>query len=63
LWGTNIICFGEHHYKYKTGREGYWFLTGLAPKKQELTLYLICDLSQDDLDFTKDHRMDLYYVG
>ncbi len=51
LWGTSIIGFGEYHYKYKTGREGDWFLTGFAPRKQALTLYLMCDLSHDGLDF------------
>ena len=52
LWGTSIIGFGECHYKYKTGREGDWFLTGFAPRKQALTLYLMCDLSHDGLDFS-----------
>jgi len=52
LWGTSIVGFGEYHYKYKTGREGDWFLTGFAPRKQALTLYLMCDLSHDGLDFT-----------
>lgn len=51
LWGTSIIGFGEYHYKYKTGREGDWFLTGFAPRKQALTLYLMCDLAHDGLDF------------
>ena len=31
MWGTSIVGFGEYHYKYKTGREGDWFLTGFAP--------------------------------
>ncbi|MGB1449863.1 MAG: DUF1801 domain-containing protein [Flavobacteriaceae bacterium] len=51
LWGTSIIGFGEYHYKYKTGREGDWFLAGFSPRKQALTLYLMCDLSHDGLDF------------
>ena len=51
MWGTSIVGFGEYHYKYKTGREGDWFLTGFAPRKQALTLYLMCDLSHDGLDF------------
>lgn len=52
LWGTSIVGFGEYRYKYKTGREGDWFLTGFSPRKQALTLYLMCDLSHDGLDFT-----------
>lgn len=51
MWGTSIVGFGEYYYKYKTGREGDWFLTGFAPRKQALTLYLMCDLSHDGLDF------------
>lgn len=26
MWGTSIVGFGEFHYKYKTGREGDWFI-------------------------------------
>ena len=51
MWGTSIVGFGEYHYKYKSGREGDWFLTGFAPRKKALTLYLMCDISHDGLDF------------
>ena len=51
LWGDSIIGFGKHHYKYKSGREGDWFLTGFSPRKNALTLYLFCDLSYDDFSF------------
>lgn len=51
LWGTSIVGFGDYHYKYKTGREGDWFLTGFSPRKQALSLYLMCDLSHDGLIF------------
>ena len=51
LWGTSIIGFGDYHYRYKTGREGDWFLTGFSPRKQALTLYLMCDLTHDGLNF------------
>ncbi|MCH1431353.1 MAG: DUF1801 domain-containing protein [Flavobacteriaceae bacterium] len=46
MWGTSIVGFGEYHYKYKTGREGDWFICGFSPRKNALTLYLMCDLSQ-----------------
>lgn len=52
LWGKTIIGFGEYHYRYKSGREGDWFLTGFSPRKQALTLYLMCDLSHDGLNFS-----------
>ena len=40
MWGSSIIGFGDTHYKYATGREGDWFLTGFSPRKQNLTLYI-----------------------
>jgi nucleoid DNA-binding protein len=46
MWGPNIIGFGNYHYKYKSGREGDWFLTGFSPRKQSLTLYLMTYLDK-----------------
>jgi hypothetical protein len=51
LWGTSIIGFGDYHYKYKSGREGDWVLTGFSTRKNALTVYLMCDLSHEGLDF------------
>lgn len=52
LWGTSIIGFGDYHYKYASGREGDWFLTGFSPRKNALTLYLMCDISHESIDFS-----------
>ena len=41
MWGTSIIGFGNYHYKYASGREGDWFVTGFSPRKQNITLYLM----------------------
>lgn len=41
MWGDTIIGFGRYHYKYASGREGDWFLAGFAPRKQNLTLYIM----------------------
>lgn len=41
MWGSSIIGFGSYHYKYESGREGDWFLTGFSPRKQSLTLYIM----------------------
>ena len=41
MWGDSIIGFGSYHYKYASGREGDWFLTGFSPRKQNLTLYIM----------------------
>jgi len=41
MWGSSIIGFGNIHYKYASGREGDWFITGFSPRKQNLTLYVM----------------------
>lgn len=41
LWGSSIVGFGSYHYRYESGREGEWFLTGFAPRKRNLTLYVM----------------------
>jgi hypothetical protein len=41
MWGMNIIGFGNYHYKYESGHEGDWFITGFSPRKQNLTLYVM----------------------
>ena len=41
MWGTSIVGFGSYHYRYDSGREGDWFLTGVAARKSGLTVYLM----------------------
>lgn len=41
MWGDSIIGFGNYHYKYASGREGDMPLIGFAPRKQNLTLYIM----------------------
>ena len=41
MWGDSIIGFGSYHYKYASGREADWFLTGFSPRVQNLTLYIM----------------------
>lgn len=48
MWGPSIIGFGNYHYKYESGREGDFFLTGFSPRKQSLTLYIMGGFSQYD---------------
>lgn len=50
MFGTSMIGFGSYHYKYASGREGNWFLTGLSPRKQNLVVYVMPGFSHyDDL--------------
>jgi len=41
MWGPSIVGFGSYHYKYDSGREGDFFLTGFSPRKQALSVYII----------------------
>lgn len=46
MWGGNIVGFGSYHYRYESGREGDWFLTGFSPRKQSLSLYIMAGFEQ-----------------
>ena len=48
MWGDSIVGFGDYHYVGKSGREGDWFLAGLSPRKQNLTLYMLGGWEQYD---------------
>lgn len=42
LWGNSLIGFGIKRYKSPTsGREVDWFLIGFAPRKANLSIYLM----------------------
>ena len=50
LWGTSIVGFGSYRFEYASGRTGEWPLTGLSPRKQALTLYVMSGFDEyDDL--------------
>jgi len=40
-WGESIVGFGSNHYRYESGREGEWFLTGFSLRKQNLTIHIM----------------------
>lgn len=46
MWGNSMVGFGQYSYKYKTGREGSWFLVGFSPRKKNITLYLMSGFEQ-----------------
>ena len=46
MWGSSIIGFGTHVFKYPNGRELDWPLTGFSPRKQNITLYLMTGFSR-----------------
>lgn len=50
MWGDSMVGFGTYHYRYASGREGDWFVTGFSPRKQNLTLYIMAGFDgYDDL--------------
>lgn len=44
--GSPLIGYGKYHYKSASGREGDWFLIGLAAGKSYYSLH-ICAANQD----------------
>ena len=46
MWGDKIIGYGHYHYKYASGREGDWMITGFSPGKQKLSLYIMSGFSE-----------------
>ncbi len=41
MWGNSLVGFGQYHYKYESGREGDFFITGFSPRKAALTVYIM----------------------
>jgi len=46
MWGPSIIGYGTYHFKYASGREADWFITGFSPRKQALTIYVMSGFSK-----------------
>lgn len=41
MWGPSIVGFGEHHYKYESGREGDMCMIGFSPRSSATVLYVM----------------------
>lgn len=48
MWGPGIVGFGSVHLKYASGRELDWMVTGFAPRKGNITLYVLGGYPQRD---------------
>jgi hypothetical protein len=47
MWGKSMIGFGNVRYKSPaTGREVDWFKIGFSPRKSNLSLHLVLDISR-----------------
>lgn len=41
MWGPAIVGYGSYHYRYDSGREGDFMITGYAPRKQAMAIYIL----------------------
>ncbi len=48
MWGSSMVGYGSYHYKYASGREGDYFLTGFSPRKQATSVYIMAGFSGYD---------------
>ena len=48
MWGPSIVGFGKYHYKYDSGREGEFFVTGFSPRKTAMSVYIIPGFSGNE---------------
>lgn len=53
MWGSAIIGFGTLHYIYDSGREGDTVAIGFSPRKQNISVYLTCGLSNIDVELSQ----------
>ena len=60
MWEDSIVGFGTYKYKYASGREGEWPLTGFSPRVQNLTLYIMSGFEEYD-DLLK--KLDKHSTG
>ena len=44
IWGEGMIGFGRYTYRYASGQTGEWLKTGFAPRKQNITIYIMAYL-------------------
>ena len=48
MWGPSMVGYGTYHYRYASGREGDFMMTGFSPRKQALTVYIMAGFSKYD---------------
>ena len=58
MWGSGLVGFGQYHYRYASGREGDFFITGFSPRKTALTVYVMPGFDDfgDQLDRLGPHK-------
>jgi hypothetical protein len=46
MWGKSIVGFGKKEMTYASGRKLDWLVMGFSSRKDTISLYLTCDISQ-----------------
>lgn len=41
MWGAAIVGYGSYHYKYASGREGDFMITGFSNRAQNISVYVM----------------------
>ncbi len=41
MWGPSIVGYGRYEYKYASGREGEFMITGFSPRASYTSLYIM----------------------
>jgi len=47
MWGTSIIGYGSYSYRYANGKQATMLVTGLSPRKRNLTLYIMSGFASE----------------
>ena len=48
MWGENIVGFGNYRFKYASGREIDWMLTGFSLRKRAFSIYVMTGFDGHD---------------
>ncbi len=58
-----MLGYGKYHYRYPSGREGDWFVVGLASQKNYISLYICLSEKDQYLPEKNKHRLGNVSVG
>jgi hypothetical protein len=53
MWGGSIVGYGSYDYKYASGREGTWPITGFSPRAQNISIYIMPGFSKFEKQMKK----------
>lgn len=60
---SGIIGFGRYHYKYASGREGEFFLTGFSPRKANMVCYIMPGFSKYSAQLKRLGRTGIRFLA